>query len=87
MNSIRGKILNDIVEIEFFHTYTIDKAGNRVYTYEAEYPNDKDKFEAEGSTWIVFIYDCLSEYYHRNKEHFDDAVDKILRKAIADKPA
>ena len=79
---VREIVLNDIVSMEFFHTYTINSSGKKVYTYEAEYPADKEKFETEDSTWIVFIYDCLNEYYLKNKEYFDNVVNETLKLAI-----
>lgn len=75
--SIREQVLNDLVEMELFHTYQIIN-GKKVFTYEIE-GYDKEKIEAEGSIWIVYVYDCLSEYYHKNKEYFDNWTTDVLR--------
>lgn len=79
--SIRDQILEDLIQLELFHTYTLDKQGNKVYTYESE-GYDKEKIKSEGSIWIVYIYDCMSEYYRKNKEYFDNWVDDVLKENI-----
>ena len=76
---IRETVLNDLVEMELFHTYQIVN-GKKVFTYELE-GYDKEKIEAEGSTWIVYVYDCLNNYYQKNKKYFDKWVTEILRSA------
>ena len=78
--NIREQVLNDLVELELFNTYQIIK-GKKKYTYEiAGY--DKDKIESEGSTWIVYTYDCMNDYYNKNKEYFDEWVNDELRANI-----
>ena len=61
--NIRQQVLNDLIELELFHTYQIIN-GTKKYTYEVE-GYDKDKIESEGSIWIVYIYDCMREYYQK----------------------
>jgi len=78
--SIRNKVLEDLIELELFHTYQIIK-GKKVYTYELE-GYDKEKIEAEGSTWIVYVYDCMNDYYNKNKEYFDNWVNECLLSAV-----
>ena len=80
MNQYREQVLNDLVELELLHTYQMIN-GKKIYTYEFE-GYDKDKFESEGSIWIVYIYDCMSEYYHKNKEYFDKWVNEVLLDSI-----
>lgn len=86
MSHLRNTILKDIIEMELFLGYTLDEKGNKVYTYESEWPDDKEKFETEGSTWIVFIYDCYNEYYQRNKERLEQEVNNVLKYALTEKP-
>ena len=80
MSKIREQVLQDILEIEFWHTYT-EKKGKRVYTYEKEFPEYKKQLESEGSDWIVLVYDCLNEYYLKNKKRLDKEVSEILLRA------
>ena len=79
MSSIREKVLEDLIDFELWRTYTI-MDGKKVYTYEMEFPEYKEKLESEGSTWIVLKYDCMREYYQRNKERLDKEVSEILKK-------
>ena len=78
--NIREQVLQEHIEMELFHTYQIID-GKEVRTYElAGY--DKEKIECEGSTWIVYVYDCMNDYYNKNKEHFDNWVNDSLSSAI-----
>lgn len=77
--TIRDRVTQEVVEIELFHTYQIID-GKRKYTYEIE-GYDKAKIEAEGSTWIVYVMDCMREYYQKNKARIDKEVTRILRSA------
>ena len=80
MNKIKESVIEEIVDIELFHTYTIQN-GKKINCYETE-GFDKDKIEAEGSTWIVYVMDCMNEYYHRHKDRIDsEARDIILQSA------
>ena len=43
-----------------------------------KYNIDKNKWFSEGSIWIVYIYDKMNEYYHKNKQRIDNLAKKIL---------
>ena len=77
---IRERIAQEIVETELFHTYRVHD-GKRIPTYMAE-GYDREKIESEGSTWIVYVYDCMRDYYERNKERIEREVDEILINAL-----
>ncbi len=77
---IKEQILNEIVPLELFHTYQLVN-NKKVYTYELE-GYDKEKIESEGSIWIVYIYDCINEFYHKNKAYFDKCIIDILKQEI-----
>lgn len=77
MGSYRDKVIEDIIDVELFHSYTIGKDGEKIPTYVSE-GFDKEKIEAEGSIWIVYVYDCMREYYQRNKRRIDKEARRIL---------
>ena len=77
---IRERIAREIVEIELFHTHIV-KDGKKIPTYVAE-GYDREKIESEGSTWIVYVYDCMRDYYERHKERIEREVDQILMEAL-----
>lgn len=78
--NIREQILQECIEIELFNTYSIVD-NKKVPTYVlAGY--DKEKIECEGSTWIVYVYDCMGDYYRKNKEYFDNWVNDCLKSAL-----
>ena len=79
---IRERIAQEIVEMELFHTY-IKRNGEKSPMYE-ELGYDKEKIEAEGSAWIVYVYDCMRDYYERNKERIEREVDEILIEALVE---
>lgn len=81
--SIRDQIVEDIVSMELFNTYTI-MDGKKVPTYVYE-GYDKEKIESEGSTWYVYKSACMSDYYHKYKTHIDDMVDAELRAALGER--
>lgn len=78
--NIRDQVLNDLIELELFNTYQLID-NKKVYIYEVE-GYDKQKIESEGSTWIVYIYDCMREYYQKNKLYFDKWVNEVLLSEI-----
>ena len=77
---IREEILEDLIELELFNTYCVVN-DEKVYTYEIE-GYDKEKIESEGSIWIVYTYDCMNDYYSRNKDYFDEWVNEVLYSEI-----
>jgi hypothetical protein len=77
---IRGRIAQEIVELELFHTY-MEEEGTKIPTYVAE-GFDREKLEAEGSIWIVYVYDCMREYYQRHRERIEEQTNEILREAL-----
>ena len=77
---IREKIAQEIVEIELFHTYQV-RDGEKIPTYVVE-GYDREKIESEGSTWIVYVYACMRDYYERHKERIEAQVDEILMEAL-----
>lgn len=77
---LREKIAQEIVELELFHTY-VEEGNKRIQTYVAE-GYDKEKIEAEGSIWIVYVYDCIREYYQRHQERIEELINEILREAL-----
>lgn len=79
-NKVRNRIAQEITELELFHTYRIE-ADKTIPTYVAE-GFDKEKIEAEGSIWIVYVQDCIREYYQRHRERIEEAVNNILRGAL-----
>jgi len=79
---IRERIAQEIVETELFHTYRMHN-GEKIPTYIAE-GYDKEKIESEGSTWIVYVYACMQDYYERHKERIEREVDEILIEALVE---
>jgi len=79
--NIREKIREKIVEMELFHTYVIGKDGEKIPRYVAE-GYDREKIEAEGSIWIMYMWDCMRDYYEKNKERIEQEIDEILRAEI-----
>jgi len=79
---IRERIAQEIVETELFHTYQIHD-GKRIPTYVVE-GYDREKIESEGSIWIVYVYNCMRDYYERHKERIEREVDEILIKALVE---
>jgi len=77
---LREKIAQEIVEVELFHTYVIGKNGERIPRYVIE-GYDREKIEAEGSAWIVYVYDCMRDFYERHKEEIEREVDEVLKAA------
>jgi hypothetical protein len=81
--NIRQQVLQELIELELFHTYQIIN-GKEVFTYELE-GYDKEKIECEGSTWIVYVYDCINDYYHKNKKYFDSWTSECFQNAARSK--
>ena len=79
--NIRDRIREKIVEMELFHTYVIGKDGEKMPRYVAE-GYDREKIEAEGSIWIMYVWDCMRDYYEKNKERIEREIDEILRAEI-----
>ena len=77
---LRDRIAQEIVELELFHTYRIEESKT-IPTYVSE-GFDKEKIEAEGSIWVVYVYDCIREYHQRHRERIEEAVNNILREAL-----
>jgi hypothetical protein len=77
---LRERIAQEIVELELFHTHQIEE-GKRIPTYVVE-GFDREKVEAEGSIWIVYVYDCIREYYQRHRERIEEEINEILREAL-----
>lgn len=80
MTGLRSRIAQEIVESELFHTHRVVE-GEKIPTYVAE-GFDKEKIEAEGSIYVVYVYDCMNKYYQRHKERIEGAVNDILREAL-----
>ena len=80
---IRNRIASEIAEMELLHTYVM-KGKQKLYTYEIE-GFDKEKIEAEGSIGIVYVQDCLSEYYQKHKERIEEEVDGVLEQALKER--
>ena len=78
--TIREQILSDLVRAELFYGYQIVD-GKKVPTYVAA-GYDKEKIEAEGSIWMVYVYDCMADYYKKHKKHFHKLVEQILLKEL-----
>jgi len=82
-NTIRNRIALEITELELFHTHVM-KGKKEIRTYEIEGFN-KEKIEAEGSIWYVYVQDCINEYYQRHKERIDEEVDGFLKQALEER--
>jgi hypothetical protein len=80
MGNIREQVIEEIVNMDLFHTYQIIK-GEKVPTYVIE-GYDKEKMEAEGSIWIVYVYWAMSDYYQKHKDEIDKEANRILRANI-----
>lgn len=78
--SLRRRIAQGLVELELFHTHRVLE-GEKIPTYVAE-GFDKEKIEAEGSIYVVYVHDCMNEYYQRHKERIEKEVDEVLRGAL-----
>lgn len=78
--SLRERVLQRVIERELFYSF-IRVDGKKVYTYELE-GYDKEKIEAEGSIWIVYVYDCMRDYYEKHSEEIDSMVNDELRSAL-----
>lgn len=81
--NIREKLVEEIVEQELFHTFVVTENGEELL-YVAE-GFDKEKMEAEGSTWIVYVYDTMNEYYQKYKKRIDDTVDGRLVYSLSER--
>jgi len=79
--NIRDRIREKIVEMELFHTYVLGRDGEKIPRYVVE-GYDREKIEAEGSMWIVYVWDCMRDYYEKNKERIEREIDEILRAEI-----
>ncbi|RLC74655.1 MAG: hypothetical protein DRI61_16275 [Chloroflexi bacterium] len=79
--NIRDRIREEIVEIELFHTYIMGRDGEKIPRYVAE-GYDREKIEAEGSIWIMYVWDCMRDYYEKNKERIERNIDEILKAEI-----
>jgi len=77
---LRSRIAQEIVELELFHTYRI--VEDKVLPTYVDEGFDKEKIEAEGSIYVVYVQDCMSVYYQRHKEWIEEAVDNILKSAL-----
>jgi len=69
---ITDQIIKDIVNLEI---------SNLTDEELKSYGYDKAKLEAEGSIWIVYVYDCMNDYYQRNKKRIDELVNETLEGA------
>jgi len=76
--NIRDKIRGEIIEKELFHTYVTGKDGKKILRYIAE-GYDRERIEAEGSMWI---WNCMRNYYKKNKKRIERNIDEILRAEI-----
>ena len=79
--NIRDRIREEITGMELFHTYVIGKDGEKMPRYVAE-GYDREKVEAEGSIWIMYVWNCMRDYYEKNKERIEREIDEILRAEI-----
>jgi len=79
--NIRDRIREEIIEMELFHTYIMGRDGEKTPRYVAE-GYDREKIEAEGSTWIMYVWDCMRDYYEKNKKRIEREIDEILRAEI-----
>jgi hypothetical protein len=80
-SSYFNQAIEDIIIFDLSEKYSNDGGKSTIYGYElAGY--DKEKFESEGSTWIVYIYDCMNDYYHKNKKDIDKRARKMLLQGI-----
>ena len=79
--NIRDRIREEIIEMELFHTYVLGRDGEKIPRYVVE-GYDREKIEAEGSMWIVYVWDCMRDYYEKNKERIEREIDEILRAEI-----
>ena len=79
--NIRDRIREEIIEMEIFHTYVLGRDGEKIPRYVVE-GYDREKIEAEGSMWIVYVWDCMRDYYEKNKERIEREIDEILRAEI-----
>jgi len=79
--NIRDRIREEIIGMELFHTYVIGKDGEKMPRYVAE-GYDREKVEAEGSIWIMYVWNCMRDYYEKNKERIEREIDEILRAEI-----
>jgi len=71
--TLRDKLINEIIDNDFTQM-TKEDLESQGY--------DSTKFEAEGSIWIVYIYDCMRNYYQKNKTEIDNRVNEILKENI-----
>ena len=62
MNRYLQQAIQDIIEWDFAG-FTMGQIREMGYDYE--------KLTAEGSTWIVYVYDCFADYYQKNKARID----------------
>lgn len=81
MGSIRDQLKENAINLLLFNTHTFDKDENEIPTYVSE-GYDREKIEAEGSTWIMYVYACMNDYYEKHKEEIDEMVNDELRNAL-----
>ena len=79
--NIRDRIREEIIEKELFYTYVMGRDEEKIPRYVVE-GYDREKIEAEGSMWIVYVWDCMRDYYEKNKERIEQEIDEILRAEI-----
>lgn len=78
--NVRKKLVEEIVELELFNT-KVETEDGMVPMYVAEGFN-KEMIEAEGSTYIVYIYDTMNKYYQKHRCRIEKQVDEILKNAL-----
>lgn len=68
----KEKIIQDIVEFEMQNTPDD--------ILQKKYGIDLSKWYSEGSTWVVYNYDKMAEYYQRNKRRINKQAKYILHR-------
>lgn len=76
--SYKDQAIADVICAEF-SLMTREEIESMTFagTYGSEH-YDYDKIYCEGSTWVVYWYDVMKDYYSKNKERIDQEALHLL---------
>lgn len=76
MLSYKNQAIQDVICAEFGQM-TKEEVEAMTFSDNNEH-YDYDKITCEGSMWIVYWYDVMNDYYHKNKDRIDAEVQLLL---------
>ena len=76
MNQYKDQAIQDIICADF-QNMSRQKIESMTFQNSNEH-YDYEKITCEGSTWIVYWYDVMRDYYQQNKKRIDKMVSRAL---------